>query len=123
MHFLKNAVTDSASLQRLLFSFFAACRRMSHTALFDDKNVLFRAEMILIVGPLWARGCTCHVSSLTVGHHVAEVLRAHAGPDGGPGVRLGPAQPTHGGGVHGVVGLNMKPHQTPNIAYRSDKAI
>ena len=94
---------------------------MSHTALFDDKNVLFRAEMILIVGPLWARGCTCHVTSLTIWDQVAEVLGAHAGPDGGPGVSLGPAQPTLGGRVHGVVRLNMKPHQTPNIAYRSDK--
>ena len=43
---------------------------------------------------------------LTIRHDVAEVLGAHARPDGGPGVRLGPGQLTSGGGGDGEILLS-----------------
>ena len=41
----------------------------------------------------------------TVRHNVAEVLGADAGPDGGPGVGLGPDQLTAGGRADWVAGV------------------
>ena len=44
-------------------------------------------------------------STFTVIDNVAEVLGADTGPDGGPGVGLGPAQLTAGGGIDRVAGV------------------